>query len=266
MRLPTLPKALPDRLALSVSARWYVGKRRLSGSIYQAASLRHASGITMKLIPGDVISDFIAAAGLYELELTRRLVKLARANGGLLVDIGANLGYFSLLWAAAREENHSVAFEVAPRNVGIMRENIDRNRLAHRVTLLEFAVSNATERRGFGLGPADQSGWGGLSPAGDAGDIEVQAVRVDEALPPDVRVALMKIDIEGADALALMGSERLLRKRAIGEIWYEANRPRMQSLGIAEDAAQDFLRSVGYVVAPMSPPSAPIVTWRALPA
>jgi hypothetical protein len=55
----------------------------------------------MQLLRGDSISESIAFTGLRELALTRNLAALAK-KGGQFVEVGANMGYFSLLWAAAR--------------------------------------------------------------------------------------------------------------------------------------------------------------------
>lgn len=82
----------------------------------------------MELVPGDHISDIIAFTGVYEMSLTKRVVDLAR-QGGVLVDVGANLGYFPLLWAALNRENKCFAFEASPRNIPLLNRNISRNSL-----------------------------------------------------------------------------------------------------------------------------------------
>ena len=81
----------------------------------------------------------------------------------------------------------------------------------------------------------------------------------------DQDIPLLKIDIEGADTWALMGSELLLRTKRVKEIWYEQNKPRMRGLGIGEGEAEKFLRSVGYVSRPESDPSFDVVDWSASP-
>ena len=68
------------------------------------------------LLSGDVISGNIAFNGFYELELSQRIVHLAR-QGTVFVDVGANMGYFSLLWAGINPSGRVIAFEAAPRNI-----------------------------------------------------------------------------------------------------------------------------------------------------
>lgn len=91
-------------------------------------------------------------------------------------------------------------------------------------------------------------------------------VRVDDVIPSDGPIALLKVDIEGADSWALMGCDRLLKRRAVAEIWYEQNKPRMRALGIPLDLAQEYLRSVGYTPSPQGNPAAEMVEWSAVPA
>ena len=96
---PLFLRLAPDRLRLSMWSRFYSSKQNSWLPLYKSAALRHAPRVGMELIPGDAISDCIAFTGVYELGLTRRVVELAR-DGGTFIDIGANLGYFTLLWAA----------------------------------------------------------------------------------------------------------------------------------------------------------------------
>jgi hypothetical protein len=92
----------------------------------------------------------------------------------------------------------------------------------------------------------------------------VNVVRVDEVISADNPIALLKVDIEGADIWALMGCERLLRAGVVREIWYEQNKPRMAALGIPFDAPQEYLRSVGYISTPHNDPTAELVEWSAV--
>lgn len=264
MSRPLLLRLLPDRAALSVCARFYRGKHARWVSLYRDAQLRHAPGVRMDLVPGDVISDAIAFTGVYEPQVTRRVAQLAKA-GGLFIDVGANLGYFALLWAAGNPSNRCLAFEASPRNVELLRRNVSRNGSESRIEMVPCAAGESKGKLHFDPGPADQTGWGGFAPAGSVGGVEVEVVRVDEVVPDGQTVALLKVDIEGADAWALMGCDRLLRRRSIREVWFEQNKPRIRALGIPESAAEDYLRSVGYAARPLGDPAGELVEWSAVP-
>jgi len=216
----------------------------------------------MELVPGDHISDYIAFTGIYDYRFTKRVVQLAR-EGGTMIDVGANIGYFSLLWCALNSKNRSIAFEASPLNAERLRRNIALNH--SKVTFHAVAVGATAGRMSFDIGPAEQTGWGGFTHSQGLDTVEIDVVRVDEQIDPDVSIELLKVDIEGADAWALMGCERLLRERRVSEIWFEQNKPRAKALDIPADAAQTFLRSVDYVPEPRSDPDADTVQWVATP-
>jgi FkbM family methyltransferase len=217
----------------------------------------------MQLVPGDRVSDLIAFTGVHEAELTQRVSRLAR-KGGTMVDVGANLGYFSLLWAASHAANKCISFEAAPRNLGILRNNVEQNGLGERIRIIPKAAAAQSGRLFFDLGPEDQRGWGGIASGSGERKIEVEAVRVDEEVATAEPIALLKVDVEGADAWALMGCDRLLRAKVVEEIWFEQNKPRMEMLGIQENAAQEYLVSLGYCCTPHDALDSSIVQWSAV--
>lgn len=72
--------------------------------MFASASLEFAPQINLKLQRTEIGHKSIALCGFYELEVTRQIVALAK-QGGLFVDVGANYGYYSCLWAASNSEN-----------------------------------------------------------------------------------------------------------------------------------------------------------------
>ena len=233
--------------------------------LFDAASLHYAPQITMQLLPTDEAHSNIALTGFYELDLTKRLVQHAM-QGRLLVDIGANYGYYSLLWAAARPENRVFAFEPAPRNYDGMKANIARNGMQKQIELHALAVGADRGKLQFALGPEEQTGWGGLSLAASENTIEVDVIRMDEFWQRDEPIDVLKIDVEGADTWVLKGAQKLLESRSVRHIYYEQNKNRMRELQIAEQEAAEFLEAAGYSVEPISDPKGGLVEYCARPA
>ena len=264
MNRPLLLRLLPERLRAVVWARLYRGRHAAWATLYEKSTLTYAPLVSMKLVPGDVISDSIAFMGVYEPLLTRRVVELARA-GGTLVEVGANLGYFALIWAAADPSNKCVAFEASPRNLDILRRNIVRNGFESQIKLVPVAAGREAGKLQFDVGPSEQTGWGGFAAADAAETIVVDVLRVDEVVGSADPITLLKMDIEGAEAWALMGCEQLLKSQTIREIWFEQNKPRIRTLGIPLNAAQEYLDSVGYVSRPESDTTGDLVEWSAVP-
>lgn len=262
---PLLIRLAPHRLRVPLLDRYYRARRDHWLSLYQSSSLLAAPSVRMQLVPGDRLSDEVAFTGCYEDDLTQRVVELGR-RGGTMIDIGANLGYFSLLWLSSHPSNRCIAVEAAPRNVEVLRRNIAQNGMDLRTRIIAAAASDQSGKVLFDLGPEDQRGWGGIAREDKNGrSIEIEAVRMDEIIPRDTEIALLKIDTEGADALVLMGCERLLKKRLIREIWFEQNKPRIEQIGIPLDAAQSYLESVGYICTAHGNERDELLEWSAVP-
>lgn len=250
MKRPLLSRLLPKRFKQPLYYRYYHTRHAAWPGLFESASLVLAPNISMHgLLPGDVISGNIAFNGFYELALSGRIVQLAR-KGGLLVDVGANMGYFSLLWAGVNPSGRVISFEAAPRNIALLKNNVTRNRLEDRVKIIPKAAGKSSGTISFDAGPAEQTGWGGITSAVTASTITVPLVRLDQELP-DASIDVLKIDVEGADTWVLFGCEALLKKKRIGTLFFEQNRERMGLLGIAPGEAQKFLRDLDYHCEPL---------------
>ncbi len=246
MGRPTLMRILPDVLKPRAFYRFYFPVPSKYAAACQNAPLSYANGMSMTgLMPSDVIGGSIAMMGFYERKLSRRIAELAR-NGGRMIDVGANIGYFSLIWLAGNSRNTVVAIEASPRNVKTLRANMAHNHIDGRVEIHGKAAGEAPGTLAFDPGPEEQTGWGGLQSHASSGSISVETVRVDSLVTDDQPIEVMKVDIEGADTWAILGAEALLRKRQIRHVFFEQNAARLAALGIDENAATALLKSHGY--------------------
>jgi FkbM family methyltransferase len=262
MRRPLLVRVLPDRLKTRAFQRFYSPFNEIWRPLYDSATLRLAPALSMELLPGDIISDPIAMTGLWRLPFSRRLLHLARP-GGLMVDVGANLGYFSLLWAGANQDNRGIAIEASPRNVEMLRRNVARNHFGDRIAVIPCAAGRAAGTLLFDAGPAAQTGWGTVVSEPGPKTIPISTIRVDDAIDANAEIALLKIDTQGSDTWVLYGCEDLLRRRRVREVWFEQNGPRMRALGIGETDAVQFLKGLGYHPRPQSRTDGELVEWSA---
>lgn len=251
-----LQKTIFWRLFYPVKEKWY--------GLFEAAKLHYAPAIRMKLLPSDFMLGLIAFTGIYERSLSKRVLNAAR-EGGTMVDVGANFGYFSLIWASANKSNEVIAFEASPRNYKYLKENVENNGLLGRVSVHSFALGKSNDVLDFDPGPDDMTGWGGLKLAESDSSIKVPVKRLDDLLDSNIVIDFMKIDVEGADTWVLMGAEKLLIEKRIKEIHFEQNKLRMKKINIDNEDAVKFLKSVGYDSQPLSDPSKDLVAWRASP-
>ena len=195
----------------------------------------------------DPMHQQIAWLGFYELPLSKRIARLA-AHGGTLVDVGANIGYFTCLWAAIRAGNQVYAFEASPVVLPMLDANIAAAGLRSKVTVFELALSKRKGTVEFDLGPSDQSGWGGIANERGASTIPVETAKLDDVMPAEVVIDVLKIDTEGADTWVLDGAKKLLESHRVRHVFFEQNLPRMTGLGIPLDASFRTLESCGYNV------------------
>jgi FkbM family methyltransferase len=153
--------------------------------------------------------------GTYELELQDALQDLVKP-GMTAYDVGANIGYISLMLARLTGESGRVfAFEALPSNTQRWKENVNLNGLNKRMQLFCGAVADSNTPLRFLV---HASGGMGKA-AGSAGrenvyqdEIEVPGVSLDEFVFGQGHPApqIIKMDIEGGEVLALPGMRRLL--------------------------------------------------------
>ena len=131
----------------------------------------------------------------------------------LIVDVGANLGYFSFMAAAM---GHKVlAFEPMPRNTAKLHSGIQRNGFAQDITLYPYAAMNT-------------QGWVSLQPTHPSnqgnghivmGKTDTPSIRLDDFIQQEI--FFMKIDVEGFECPVLQGARRLLCQHRIRHIAME---------------------------------------------
>lgn len=145
--------------------------------------------------------------GSYELA-KQRAIAASLKPGDVFFDIGANVGFYSLLGSRLVGSSGRVfAFEPVPRNLVQLRHHLQMNSCSN-VTVLDVAVGDRD-------GPAlfDESGGSSMGHLAPSGSLSIRTVTLD-ALVESAQVPLpdvMKLDVEGAEAWVVSGAEKLLR-------------------------------------------------------
>ena len=200
----TLARWRVERLALKLS--------RTYGPDLGLTRVRTRSGLQMDLDLGDWVDQHVYAVGLYEVGVAGVAASLLTA-GATAVDIGANIGFFSLLFGQlVGPSGRVLAFEPQPRIVDRLVRNVGLNPNLP-IQVDARAVSDAPGRLEFFNGSPGHSGIASLRRREDASDVTtVEVVALDEVLGEDHHVQLIKIDIEGAELHALRGMQRTIEK------------------------------------------------------
>lgn len=200
--------------------------------------------------PRDLTSDWITLWGEHE-RVTERFLLEALAGGGVFLDVGANVGYFSLLIAHEYGDRCDVlAFEPNPLIFALLQAGAGCSRGKESIRAIPLAVSNRAGRLEFVL-DQDNTGHSRLGAAGQSGSIAVDVVKLDdwlEANPPVARIAAVKLDVEGCELRALRGMEQMLRRHRPALV-VEVIDEHLRDFGDTRTELFAFLDGVGYAVA-----------------
>jgi len=148
--------------------------------------------------------------GRYEEENVSVLLSFVRADT-VFLDVGANLGYFSLLVGRRVAQSGKVhAFEPHPFLLDLMRRSAHLNGLSHAIELHPYGLSdtNATVEFRF---PRGHLGGGSVHVPRDGADLlEASVKRLDDVFEDGFSCDLMKIDVEGHELQVLRGMPRII--------------------------------------------------------
>jgi FkbM family methyltransferase len=201
--------------------------------------------------------------GTYEPGLQAALRKLI-PPGAVIYDVGANIGYVSLLLAkAAGEQGRVYAFEALPANLERLRRNLALNRMEARVQVVPGAVTRSAGPVTFlvhtsgGMGKAE--GSAGRQDETYQSEITIPGLSLDEFvyLNKNPLPQVVKMDIEGGEVMALPGMSRLLAE-AKPLMLMELHGPKSARV------AWETLTSAGYRLAWMKPGFPEIASLQAL--
>jgi FkbM family methyltransferase len=164
--------------------------------------------------------------------------------GQTVVDIGANIGYYTLLFAkAAGPSGRVFAFEPDPDNYRLLSANVTANGYAN-VTLVQAAVSNRAGDVILYRNDMNRMDHRTYDPGGTCERVVVPSLRLDEDLAAHGgRVDFVKMDIQGSEPAALGGMLRVLANNPaitlVTEFWpHGLTRAGHDPAGFLEQLAQ----------------------------
>jgi FkbM family methyltransferase len=145
--------------------------------------------------------------GFYEHKKQELISEAVRPNT-VFYDVGANVGFYTLLSSVLVGGGKVFAFEPHLRNLEYLKRHIALNHIKN-VEVLELAIAHENGIALFEIEPT-----GSMGCLSSAGQVKVQTASLDcllaqgKILPPNY----IKMDIEGAELLALRGGEHCIRQ------------------------------------------------------
>lgn len=148
------------------------------------------------------VSWSLATRGVREEAHTRLMGDLLEP-GQHVLDLGANIGYYTLLSArAVGPEGRVLALEPDPGNLDLLERNVELNGFEDRVEILAVAASDRKGTARLAAGDAAN-----LRRIDAAGTVEVETVSLDDLLAGRPRVDLLRMDVEGHEVQVLDGMD-----------------------------------------------------------
>jgi FkbM family methyltransferase len=166
-------------------------------------------------------------------------------DGSLAIDVGANVGFFSVRFAQwVGPSGEVIAIEPEGRNYDSLISALKRKGLVGRVRALRAAAaaaSGATFLEINSLHPADHK------ISRDGTGIEVDAVTLDGVVSGKaiLRPGLIKIDVQGAEMLVLQGASDILKVSGPA-LFIELHEEGLLRFGTSVSAILDHLSQYGY--------------------
>lgn len=161
----------------------------------------------------DEVCGLLRTAKTYEPGVTS-VIECVLAPGMTFVDIGANIGYFSVL-ASKKVSDTGKVFAIEPYayNIKLIQKNIALNQCEN-VEVLPFALSKSKGFLSYDDSAGNSGNVGGLDSnfANLLKCTVVYCMPLDDLIDPAIKIDLIKMDIEGAEYLALQGMQRTLRE------------------------------------------------------
>ncbi|MCP9440071.1 MAG: FkbM family methyltransferase [Nitrospira sp.] len=172
---------------------------------------------------------------------TEKLLRRVLGEGGVFVDVGANVGYFTKVASELVGTSGKVlAFEPMPAALRLLRMNTAG--LAN-VTVFPLALSDTSGTATFYV--RKKGDTSSLSPDSEASPVSVTVSTLDERLVDQPRIDLIKIDVEGSELDVLRGGQTILRRyRPI--IYFEFLPCFAEPRGIRIETFEEFFKPLDY--------------------
>jgi len=161
-----------------------------------------------------------ASGGVHQPFLTSLLPKLV-FEGSSVVDIGAHIGYFTVLFSGlAGPKGTVLAYEPAPVTFRTLKENLAKNNCKNAIAV-KMAVGAKTTVEKLYLCP-ENIGDNRLFDSNGRAWLAVDAVKLDDALLHLDHIDLIKVDVQGFEGFVFQGAQQivlLMTRRIVFEFW-----------------------------------------------
>jgi FkbM family methyltransferase len=192
----------------------------------------------LRCYPDSIIALHVVQRGEFHDWDTAKFITEFLREGDTFVDVGANIGLYTL--PAAAKKARVVAVEPSARNRSRLEENLALNGLTS-VKIEPCALGEIEGEMAF----CDDDALAHVELAGDGPKVPVRRL---DAILPEGEIALLKVDVEGFELAVFQGAEIAMRAGRLPVILFEMNHS-YERYGVTEAQIFGFLREHGYQIA-----------------
>lgn len=218
------------------SVLWLVNKKTLRGPW----TLPVFGDLRLRCYPDSIIALHVVQRGeFHDWDTAKFITEFLRA-GDIFLDVGANIGLYTLPASRIAENGQVIAVEPSLRN----RERLEENLRLNGITSVRVEACALGEKAGEmafcdadALAHVEQDGTGPQVP-----------VRTLDSILPEGEISLLKVDVEGFELSVFQGAENAMRAGKLPVILFEMNHSH-ERYGVTEADIFGFLRAHGYQIA-----------------
>ncbi len=171
-------------------------------------------------------------------------------RGGVCVDLGANVGLYSMLMARqVGNEGKVYSFEPGKVAYSLMKANIEINKL-NNITTINAAVSDES---GLGklflceTGDSDNTLVDTANPNDLRTPVDIDLIALDDYFKGE-KIDFVKMDIQGSEYLALKGADQIIKNNPLIKILMEYCPHSLINMGTSPAKLLNYIRSIGFDV------------------
>lgn len=164
-------------------------------------------GRKMHLDPNDSLRLSLKEYAPFHKKLTYKEIK----KGDTVIDLGANIGFWTLYFAQKVGEDGKVfAFEPEPTNLELLQKNVKENDFKN-IVIEQKAVSHSNDKLKLFLS-YETTDHRIYDPGDNRNFIEIESIRLDDYFKSDEEIDFIKSNIQGADFSAIKGMPNLIQR------------------------------------------------------
>lgn len=227
--------------------------------------MRWRSDLQFVITPGEETSRALFVSGTYEPASMLALQRFL-GPGGVMFDVGANVGVFTLAGARrVASTGHVYAFEPSSRERATLEKNVTVNNCGN-VTIIPAAAADRSGTGTLRVAAGQHRGQNTLAPTFAYPSVGVEREEVVRLVSLDdlwrartVRLPdVLKIDAEGSELQVLQGATAVLRE-SMPVVIFEINDALLEASGTSRTGVGQFLTALGYTLHRLDDATAAVV-------